>query len=644
MATSVARQPTMLSTGAGKLPAKPASPDHERAAKLVHAIQEAKQLLDGSLGLHDLVSLYEHVRVLEEALAEARRDQDALVKKLADLVGQKDAETRARHEVQADVEKLHGEKAALQEQLAAEKKAFREELAAAQEALKIEEAMAASLREDLKAEREELEDLGCYAIEQEPLKGIEGSIKERLNDIFALAAKLAAAHFGIDLPERTLSDDGLWRPFQRHEGVKNTIPFPMKNTSIAKQMRVGAFLSVLAHELWQHIFRPSWLVSNDSPLNQVLDVMLETDPDHEAYVRAVLYRLDLSYGKMVSDPEAQRAETVKANVINTVLHLVPEDLQDGFRSQLHALCIKACAHWRFVQMLDSRIGRVHHPELDRFHARPLSISAIAGGGSSSSTTTTTTTSISTNSNNATTNSAKPRANGTTQPPGQTNKQQPPSSPASSAAEPNTAATTTPSSRPDPVLIWPGFYNISTGRYLAQDLLVHGYKLMPEHLAAAKAEERAARRASLALAPSTSATPPPPPPTAAAAAAAATGPHREKRGRKRTGSISQAGKAGGVLASFLGGGDAGVEGAGSGAAGDRERGANPSTTGSGSGASGNGKGKVKGNGSEHGGGGSGSGTGTTTTATAAAAATGKGAAVVANGSGSGSGSGSGRKGA
>ncbi|KAL1837515.1 hypothetical protein VTJ49DRAFT_3682 [Mycothermus thermophilus] len=552
MAARVGRQPAMPSTSASTLPTKPPvkpdSPDHKKAAKIVHAIQEAKQLLDSSPGIQDIVSLYESVKVLEDDLTEARRDQDALVKKLADLVGQKDAETRTLHEAQADLEKLHGEKRALQEKLAAEKNAFQEELAAAKEALKIKEAMVASLREDLKAEREELEDLGRYAVEQEPLKENEEPIKVRLNDIFTLATKLATAHFGIDLPEKTLSDDSLWRPFQRHEGVKNMIPLPMKNTSIAKQMRVGAFLSVLAYELWQHVFQPSWLISNDSALNQVLDSMLKTDPDHEAYLRAVLYRLDLSYGKMIPDPEAQRAETVKTNVINTVLHLVPENLQDGFRTELHTLCTRACTHWRLVQTLDDRIGSVHHPEYDLFHARPLSTSATGGSSSSSS---------SNNSNNTATNPPKPRANGTTQQSDQNKKQQQHPSHASSAAESST--TTTLSSLPDPVLVWPGFYNISGGKYFTQDLLVHGYKLMPEQLAAGKAEERAARRASLVLTPSTS-TP-------------ATGPHREKRGRKRTESISQAGRTSGVLASFLGG-DGSVNSAGSDAVGNG--GASPSS--------------------------------------------------------------------
>ncbi|KAL2197050.1 hypothetical protein P885DRAFT_36504 [Corynascus similis CBS 632.67] len=288
----------------------------------------------------------------------------------------------------------------------------------------------------------------------------------KLNKLFSSVKALAETYFG-SLPSEIRSNPALWDNFREHSAVKNSIPLPMSDSAVAKQMRIGAFLAVVASELEEHLFHPTYLLPDGTELNNLLDNAVKKYPAEEANARAALLRLsERSPG--TDSVLTSCISTVVRRVIEHVLDLIPEGSKSAFERELKAFCRVAAEQWTFIQRLDARI----HPDYAIVHARPLfpdrsghSTSDTGHNGKHQPNGT----------NNQAANNKSSNTNG--------------KKPAIAAPQSDNTATTALTGM-DAVVVWPDFYV-----KISDETLVQGYLLTAGQLSAAKAEEKALQQPS-----------------------------------------------------------------------------------------------------------------------------------------------------
>lgn len=111
-------------------------------------------------------------------------------------------------------------------------------------------------------------------------------------------------------------------------------------------MRLAVFLAILARELDEHIFQPSYLSIEDNSIREVLVGLAMTEPKREAFCRALLLSLD---------PETQamnledRKKTVVKNVGSCLLELLSPTQFQGVRTSLEEIVQRAAEVWKSFQ-------------------------------------------------------------------------------------------------------------------------------------------------------------------------------------------------------------------------------------------------------------------------------------------------------
>ncbi|KAK4248910.1 hypothetical protein C7999DRAFT_13140 [Corynascus novoguineensis] len=290
----------------------------------------------------------------------------------------------------------------------------------------------------------------------------------KLNKLFSSVKALAEAHFG-SLPSEVRSNPALWDNFRGHSAVKKIIPLPMSDSAVAKQMRIGAFLAVLASELERHLFHPTYLLSDGTELNNLLDDAVKDYPEEEANARAALLRLGERSPERINSVLTSRILAVMRRVIEHVLDLIPEGSKSAFERELKDFCKAAAEQWTFIQRLDARIDL----EYVIGHARPLFSDR------------------SDHSSPDTGHNGKHRPNGTSNQAANNNKSSNSNGkkPATAAPQSDNTATTALTGI-EAVVVWPDFYD-----YISDETLVQGYLLTAGQLSAAKAEEKALQQPS-----------------------------------------------------------------------------------------------------------------------------------------------------
>lgn len=226
------------------------------------------------------------------------------------------------------------------------------------------------------------------------------------------------------------------------------IPLPLSNTPVAKQMRVAAVLSAIAHELCTHIFQPTYLLRDSAGLNRALGRLAQYDPDMESHLRSVLlaasgYALEEDGGVDVACIKA-----VYESVYGLLSKLVPEAKRNGFKADLRNFCNKAAKEWSFMQKLDDRIVWSLGFTLEskwQFNWKPLVFDTPPPAVTVS----------------------KQRVNG--------------------AAPAQSVPKSSPAVLADGIAVWPAFYNLSSGN---TETLVDGFVLHPVMVKAAEEEQKA----------------------------------------------------------------------------------------------------------------------------------------------------------
>lgn len=278
--------------------------------------------------------------------------------------------------------------------------------------------------------------------------------------MFSLARKLAEDYFAVGLSPEITSNSVPWTKIKKHPAVIGNIPLPLSDTPTAKQMRIAAFLAILAHEMRTHIFQPIYLLRDNTGLHKIMDDLNEAeDNEREAHLRSVILRLSECYPKTADAIATAHVKATMNSVSDSVLGLIPKESQDNFKASLHSLCTESCEHWRFIQRLDGKID----PDFDVDQARALFPYVPESTPRKSNNP------LPTGRPNGANLSANSKSNSTKKP--------------NTTADPQTPAETLTGA----VVVWPSFYNASTP---ALETLVQGYFLTGSQVAVATSEEKA----------------------------------------------------------------------------------------------------------------------------------------------------------
>ncbi|KAK4111085.1 hypothetical protein N656DRAFT_780877 [Canariomyces notabilis] len=220
------------------------------------------------------------------------------------------------------------------------------------------------LFQELNTTRDKLQRLQAYSVELTSVSKVTGDIKSRLKNMYSLARSIAEEYFNVELPKH-LADDGLVQGKLADLKAVTQIPLPLSNSGEAKQMRQAAFLAVLAREMGQNIFQPTYLFSDNKELIEILEDLAEdpSRPEREAHLRSVLLAAT-EWVPHTSAIEARHMQAVVQTVLNYVLGLVPKEKQSTFKSKLENLCKKACEDWKVFQRLEGRVELDFKPDED----------------------------------------------------------------------------------------------------------------------------------------------------------------------------------------------------------------------------------------------------------------------------------------
>lgn len=294
----------------------------------------------------------------------------------------------------------------------------------------------------------------------------------RLNKVFSSARALAEACFARDLPPGILANAALWDRLKKHDAIINNIPVPQSNSAVAKQLRLAAFMALLARELHKHVFQPTYLFRHHAGVGRVLDELEDVSPAWETHLRSTLLAASEHAVDETASATRERVRAVAQKVSECVLELIPEKQREDFRARLEALCGEACEQWKFIQRLDARVEPDFEGAEDEGPSWKLFIPNHKSEGPPAKA----------RRNSASAGQATATASTSTPTTGKNAR----STPAGSQSQWVGAAA---AGLADGVVVWPAFYN---GSSEAVETLVPGYVLTAGQVAAGKAEEKAQR--------------------------------------------------------------------------------------------------------------------------------------------------------
>ncbi|OAA53319.1 hypothetical protein ISF_08800 [Cordyceps fumosorosea ARSEF 2679] len=197
-------------------------------------------------------------------------------------------------------------------------------------------------KKDLATANETLVEIQSFVTPLQPLANRKTQIQDALGNVFRQFLDLFVAEFGGDV--------NLGVPAA--EAMKNFRPLPASSSTAAKRMRVAAALEISGEALIQHVFRQP-LVNHD--LNGALKTAAMHDPEHAAYVRAILLRL---HKLLLEDEQKQIQEVNVQNAvgeITTALGKVTPRAASGLAPKLKPLCDAAAEAWNLTLEVENNI-------------------------------------------------------------------------------------------------------------------------------------------------------------------------------------------------------------------------------------------------------------------------------------------------
>ncbi|CAI7627746.1 unnamed protein product [Penicillium discolor] len=205
-------------------------------------------------------------------------------------------------------------------------------LSTAQQKMEVLEAEKVSLDKELQASQGRLQNLESFTVQQLELD--EDSMQE-------------------DLDEKVFKDKSIWDKL-RIENAKFTqqhVPLVSSNSLGAKGMRLAMTLAVLSREICKHIFRPSYILPEDSEIHGILSHLAENDTEKESFYRRVLLSIDQSAEESFL---RARIQTVIRNMSSYLWAVLSETQHDAIRISIGKVVQRAAEFWLPIQRAQLR--------------------------------------------------------------------------------------------------------------------------------------------------------------------------------------------------------------------------------------------------------------------------------------------------
>ena len=125
-------------------------------------------------------------------------------------------------------------------------------------------------------------------------------------------------------------DKSIWDKLRKENTkiAQNNIPLVPLNSLEAKGMRLAMTMAILSRELCKYIFRPNYLLPDDSEIQGVLSHLAEDNTEKESFCRRVLLSIDHSAEERIRQT---RIQTVIRNVSSYLWALLSETQHDSIR-------------------------------------------------------------------------------------------------------------------------------------------------------------------------------------------------------------------------------------------------------------------------------------------------------------------------
>lgn len=116
-------------------------------------------------------------------------------------------------------------------------------------------------------------------------------------------------------------------------------------------MRLAMTLAILSREICKHIFRPNYILPEDSEIHGILSHLAENDTEKESFYRRVLLSIDQSAEESIL---RARIQTVIRNMSSYLWTLLSETQHDAIRISIGKIVQRAAEFWLPIQRAQLR--------------------------------------------------------------------------------------------------------------------------------------------------------------------------------------------------------------------------------------------------------------------------------------------------
>ncbi|EKG10060.1 hypothetical protein MPH_12840 [Macrophomina phaseolina MS6] len=232
--------------------------------------------------------------------------------------------------------------------LAAEKAAVR---GAEQRASSLEEQISKQL-DEIEAHRRDLQKLESHKSTLEvSLKRRKKECAEVTKDLQETAKELKALEdFGTDLHEETVE--------QTLDRVLTKDKVPRSNSRTAKVMRISAALHILARLVDVYIFQPTYLLTANSGMREILLECAITEPSRESFLRSMLLAFS---GDDEEREAAERVDIVTEEMMAYIHDLIAVGRRQEFCMELRQIVGEIQTKWDHVRRLERVVQLTFDP-------------------------------------------------------------------------------------------------------------------------------------------------------------------------------------------------------------------------------------------------------------------------------------------
>ncbi|KAJ5885203.1 hypothetical protein N7495_009713 [Penicillium taxi] len=213
------------------------------------------------------------------------------------------------------------------------------------------EAEKVSLNKELQSSQGRLQKIESFAVQQ--LKLDEISISTSFSDLWVFASSEISTALRDNIDEKVLKDKPIWDKLQKENSqfVQQYIPLVPSNSPQAKGIRVAMTLAILSREICKQIFRPNYILPEDSEIHRIISHLAENDSEKESFCRRFLLSIDRNAEERILHSKIQM---VIRNVSSHLWTLLSDNQYEILRISLGKIVRKAAEVWNPIQRAQQR--------------------------------------------------------------------------------------------------------------------------------------------------------------------------------------------------------------------------------------------------------------------------------------------------